>query len=313
VRSPSNTRFIGSLVADEDAAIAFVMAETKVIELPDGREFAWLELGDPHGPAVFVFHGSPGSRVQVSCDPEAIAASGVRFIAPDRPGYGHSSFHRGRTLRDWPDDVRALADHLGIASFSVIGVSGGGPHAAVCAALLADRVRTAGIVSGVGPLVDPELAGAMVGINRGVTAMAVRAPFVLRPIFEAQTFVCRRWPERALRAGAKQMPEADARALQRPEVRAAFLQESRQASATSAAAATQDFALFGRDWGFRLEEIAVPVHIWHGDEDKNVRYIHGKYFAQRIPGAQFHACPGEGHLLVVDHLAEILTTVAAAR
>ena len=111
------------------------MGDTVVMDLPDGRELAWLESGDPKGPAVFVFHGTPGSRLEVSCDQVPIISSGVRFIAVDRPGYGHSTFQRGRRLADWASDVTRLADHLKIDGFSVIGVSGGGPHAAACARL----------------------------------------------------------------------------------------------------------------------------------------------------------------------------------
>ena len=75
--------------------------------LPDGRELAWLELGDAKDPAVFVFHGSPGSRLQVSFDEGAVNAARVRSIAVDRPGYGHSSFQRDRRLADWASDISA--------------------------------------------------------------------------------------------------------------------------------------------------------------------------------------------------------------
>ena len=103
------------------------MADTRVMNLPDGRELAWMETGEPRGYPVFMFHGTPGSRLSLSFDARAIEASGVRLIAPDRPGYGHSSFHRGRTLADWASDVSTLADHLKIAKFAVSGFSGGGP------------------------------------------------------------------------------------------------------------------------------------------------------------------------------------------
>jgi pimeloyl-ACP methyl ester carboxylesterase len=83
-------------------------------------------------------------------------------------------------------------------------------------------------------------------------------------------------------------------------------------SRTTAQAMAQDFILFAGDWGFRLEDIAVPVYAWHGDADKNVPFALGKAVAERIPGAEFHPCPGEGHLLVVPHLEEILRTVTAS-
>jgi pimeloyl-ACP methyl ester carboxylesterase len=282
------------------------------MDLRDGRELAWLETGKARGTPVFMFHGTPGSRLQVSFDEKTIAASGVRFIAPDRPGYGHSTFHRGRTLLDWAADVAALADHLRIERFAVAGISGGGPHAAVCAAQLGDRISVAGIVSGVGPLDDPELSASMDGMNRGLAAMAARAPAVLTPLFFTQVLVMRHWPERALSAAKRQMAEPDQTVVERPDVRAAFIEDARRASATAAQAAAQDFVLFVRDWGFRLQDIQVPVHVWHGDVDKNVPFAQGEFVARQIPGAEFHPCPGEGHLLAVDHLGEILQTVASA-
>jgi pimeloyl-ACP methyl ester carboxylesterase len=58
-----------------------------------------------------------------------------------------------------------------------------------------------------------------------------------------------------------------------------------------------------------LEDITVPVHIWQGDVDRNVPSAHGRLQADRIPGAVLHECPGEGHLLFVDHLPEILAVI----
>jgi pimeloyl-ACP methyl ester carboxylesterase len=286
------------------------VVDTRVMDLPDRRELAWLELGKPKGPSVFVFHGTPGSRLQVSFDEKTIASSGVRFIAIDRPGYGHSTYQRGRRLVDWASDVACLADHLKISQFAVAGVSGGGPHAAVCARFLSDRVTGAAIVSGVGPFADSGLEGGdMIGINRTITRLAAASPSMLVPLFAAQEFIMRHWPEPALRAALRQFPDADAAVLRRDDVHAAFLEDARRTAPTAARAAAQDFAIFASDWGFRLEEITVPVHVWHGDADRNVPFSHGRYQAATIPGAVLHECPGEGHLLVVDHLAEILRTV----
>ena len=282
------------------------------MQLGDGRELAWLETGRARGTPVLAFHGTPGSRRQVAFDEKTVAAAGVRMIAPDRPGYGHSSYQPGRTLADWASDVAALADHLRVEQFAVMGLSGGGPHAAACARFLPDRVTAAALVSGVGPLAEPGFDSDMEGFNRGLVRLAQVAAPVVVPLFALQQLAMRRWPERALQAMQKRMAEPDAALLQRPDVRAVFLEDARLSSGSTARAAAQDFELFVRDWGFRLADIAVPVHVWHGDLDKNVPFAQGRSMSERIPGARFHPCPGEGHLLVVDRLGEILHTVSAA-
>jgi len=287
------------------------VVDTQVVKLPDGRDLAWIELGDAGGPVVFGFHGTPGSCRQMAVDEKPIVAAGVRFVCPDRPGYGLSSFHPRRTLAGWADDISFLADHLAVDRFAVVGVSGGGPHAAACACLLPELVVAAGLISGVGPLAEPGAEEGMLALNRFMTRVARRAPSLARPVFGLSTAVGRRWPERAMSAFRRQLPAPDAEVLARPEVLAAFVEDLRDASRTAARAAVQDFALFARDWGFRLEDIAVPVHVWQGDVDRNVPPAHAKLQARRIPGAVLHECPGEGHMLVIDHMEEILRAVTA--
>ena len=289
---------------------AMALPDSHVTVLPDGRLLGWLELGAPDGEPVFAFHGTTGSRWHFTVDDGPVAAAGVRLIAPDRPGYGLSSFQRGRRLRDWADDVAILADHLGLADFSVMGLSGGGPHAAVCACLLPSRVRAAAIVSGIAPPADPGSEERTMPMIQLFDTLAHRAPFALLPMYGAQTALAKRWPERALKTLAKQLPPPDATVLMRPPVREAFLRDFRHVSATTGRAGAQDHRLFAIDWGFRLEDITVPVHIWQGDVDRNVPPAHGRRQAERIPGAVLHECPGEGHLLFVDHMSDILGDIA---
>ena len=288
------------------------LPDSHVTVLSDGRDLGWLEVGPPDGEPVFAFHGTTGSRWHFTVDDGPVAAAGVRLIALDRPGYGLSSFHKGRRLRDWVDDVSRLADHLGVVHFSVMGVSGGGPHAAVCARFLPARVRAAAILSGVAPLDDPGSEEGMMPMNQRITALARRAPFALWPVFGGMSAFGKRWPERAMQMFTKQLPPQDAAVLARPAVRDAFLRDLRHASVTTGQAGAQDFRLFASDWGFRLEDITVPVHIWQGNLDRNVPPAHGRLQADRIPGAVLHECPGEGHLLFVDHMPEILAGIGSS-
>ena len=280
------------------------------MEPSDGRELAWLDLGDPSGKPVIGFHGTPGSRFQVVADEEPVRTAGIRLISVDRPGYGHSTYKGRRRLVEWPDDVDQLADHLGIGRFGVIGLSGGGPHSLVCAALMPDRVAVAGVLSGVGPLAAPGAEEGMMPTNVFFAKVGRHSGKPLEVVFGAVTRVQRRWPEQALRMMASQLPEADAAILNRPDVHRMFIRDARLASATSGKAAAQDFALFSRDWGFRLEDIAVPVHLWQGDVDRNVPVAHARQMAEAIPGAVLHEVPGGGHMTTLDRTGEILSTLA---
>jgi pimeloyl-ACP methyl ester carboxylesterase len=192
----------------------------------------------------------------------------------------------------------------------VVGISGGGPHAAACARFLPDRVTAAAIVSGVAPLAEPGSEAGMLSSDMRFTRLARRSPALTRPLFAAMATANRRWPERTLDMVARELGPVDAAVLQRPEVHAHFLADLRASARTTGAALTDEFALFTRDWGFRLEDITVPVHLWHGDADRDVPFEHALRQAGAIPGAVLHECPGEGHLLAVDHMEEILRLVA---
>jgi len=281
------------------------MRDSCVTVLPDGRDLGWLEVGDPEGTPIFVFHGTPGSRLQVAIEDPRMSASGLRLVCPDRPGYGLSTFQRGRRLVDWPRDVAYLADHLGIDHFAVMGISGGGPHSAVCAALLSDRVSSAAIVSGVGPLADPRAVEGMMRPNQILTGLSRRGSRIPRVVFDAMVVAQRRWPERAFNMLLKQLPPVDAAIVSRPEVRALLEADALRSSRTAGAAAAQDFELFCGDWGFDLGAIQVPVHIWQGDADVNVPPHHARLQHEAIPGSVLHEFPGEGHFMAFDHLDEI--------
>ena len=110
--------------------------------LPDGRSLAYTDCGAPDGPLVVYFHGAPTSRLDLIGLEESFSALGVRVVSPDRPGYGRSSPQPGRGFNDWPGDVAALADHLGVERFAVMGLSSGGPYVVACAALASGTTLT---------------------------------------------------------------------------------------------------------------------------------------------------------------------------
>src|SRR5919201_1886109 len=121
----------------------------------DGRTLRVHEAGRPEGPLVFVQQGTPMSGLLFDPHVQDAARRGIRLASYDRPGYGGSTPAPGRSVADAADDVRAIADALEADRFAVWGISGGGPHALACAALLSDRAVAVASLASVAP-VDAE-------------------------------------------------------------------------------------------------------------------------------------------------------------
>jgi pimeloyl-ACP methyl ester carboxylesterase len=130
-------------------------------------------------------------------------------------------------------------------------------------------------------------------------------------VISPQLAIARRWPRQGVDFAIKQFPAPDAAVLSRPEVRAMFEEEAAKSPPTAGKAAAQAFELFSNDWGFAFSDISVPVPIWQGDVDVNVPPGHARLQHDAIAGSVLHECPGEGHLLVFDHLREILDLLVA--
>ncbi|MGB9300944.1 MAG: alpha/beta fold hydrolase, partial [Anaerolineae bacterium] len=154
----------------------------QTIVLPGGRTLGFAEYGDPSGRPVLFFPGTPSGRLFHHPDESIALSLGARVLTIDRPGYGLSDFQPGRTLLDWPSDVMALADALGIARFAAAGISGGAPYVAACAFRIPDRLTAAAIVSGLGPI---DWQGAMEGMpseRRIGVKLGRGAPWLVRPL-----------------------------------------------------------------------------------------------------------------------------------
>jgi pimeloyl-ACP methyl ester carboxylesterase len=265
------------------------------IVLADGRALAYEEFGDRGGAPVLLFHGAPGSRLFHPGD-----VAGVRLLTFDRPGYGGSTPHDDRTLRDTAADACALLDQLGIDACGVVGWSGGGPFAVATAHAYPARVTKLAIVSAPGPL--DEVPGAWEALG----------PYQ-RPTAE----MARREPHRSARAVGRHMQpylvdpalfvggEGVARGPGGGMLVAQVTEALRQGTGGMAA----DMIAMWLPWGFALAAVAVPTTVFHGALDPH-NESDAKYYADAIPGASLTVWPDDGHLGVVAHWPEIVAAVA---
>ena len=102
-------------------------SKVRTLSLNGDRKIRIMESGVEDGVPIMVHSGAPGSIIIHPSWAEDARTKGIRLISYDRPGYGGSTSHPGRSVARAADDVAAIAQQLELDRLSVWGISGGGP------------------------------------------------------------------------------------------------------------------------------------------------------------------------------------------
>ena len=285
------------------------------LRLPDGRSLDVSVSGADGGTPLLVHHGTPGERTQYPPFAEAAAARGLGYVSYSRPGYGGSLRQPGRTVADCAADTAAVLDQLGARRCYTLGVSGGGPHALACAALLPDRVLACATVAGVAPF-GAEGLDFLAGMgqeNQQEFGAALAGPAQLQAYLEreAPAFAGVTGDQVAAALGDLVSP-VDVAALTGEF--AAYVAESfRSALSAGIWGWFDDDLAFTRPWGYELDGITVPVLVWQGRQDRMVPFAHGRWLAAHLPRVTARLLPDEGHLsIAVDKFGEVVDELLAS-
>ncbi len=281
------------------------------VQLPDGRHLAYSIFGDrSFKNTIFYFHGFPGSRLEVAFADQAARDRGLTVVGIDRPGFGQSTFSSTRQILEWPADVNHLADHLGVAYFSVFGISGGCPYALACALKGEGRVRKVAIVSGLGSTDIPGALRAMHFFNRRMLKLAATAPSIAGALVKRLTQALHQHPGAMLRWLIAVSPPSDKAILRRPDVRRILTESFREGLRGNGDGTAYELRLIAKPWGFEPRDVACPVTLWHGTADDYVPLAMGQHHAKVIPHCQAHIVPDQGHFMVVALVEQILTDLS---
>jgi pimeloyl-ACP methyl ester carboxylesterase len=280
------------------------------IHLPDGRWLGYAEYGDPLGKPLICFHGGLSCRLDVRFASRHCSEAGVRLISVDRPGIGLSSPQPDRTLLGWPQDVAHLARTLGVPRFAVLGWSGGGPYALACAHEIPELLTHVGTVGCMAQVdVRPEtVRESGLWMDRVLFPLVRRSPrtaaFLLSAVRRVPAWLLKR---SLLREVAGDSDRALIRSLAIPRDFEFFYESFR----SGPWGAVHDYQVLGASWGFLLTDIKKKVHLWQGAEDRLIPMSQARWLADRLPSAQLHILPNEGHFLIRSCLSEILTVLLA--
>jgi pimeloyl-ACP methyl ester carboxylesterase len=282
---------------------------TIFVRAADGRQLAVRISGNPDGHPVVFLHGTPGSRVGPFPRGRVLYELGVRLISFDRPGYGGSDRMVSRMVADVAADVLAIANHLEVERFAVLGRSGGGPHALACAAMLPDRVTRAGVLVSIAPQAAEGLdwfAGMAESNVHEYTTAATAPESLIRELAQTAARI-KADPTSHVSTLGPELPESDRRVVADTGIRALLAKNFAEALRHSAAGWIDDALAFCSPWGFNLSDIRVPVLLWHGEDDVFSPAAHARWMAEQIPSAELWVRPGTAHFGALEVLPDVLS------
>jgi pimeloyl-ACP methyl ester carboxylesterase len=275
-------------------------ASHRTISTEAGRKLRILEAGQPDGVPVLALRGTPQSLLLYDGWIADAQSRGIRLIGYERPGYGGSTRHPGRTVASAANDVDVIAKALGLNRMLVWGVSGGGPHALACAALLPDLVAAAAVLGSIAPYPAAGLdyCAGMGEDNVADFKAALKGGVVHRQAVEASA-------SKLLHADLETIVEA-LRSLLCPVDAAVLttdfadfvLRSVREGIGESRDGMIDDDIAHITPWGFELSQIRIPVLLMHGEQDRFVPVSHSRWLASKIPNVEARLLPDDGHLTV---------------
>ena len=283
---------------------------TREITVPGGRRVTFDCPGSSGAFPVFLLHGTPGSRSGPVLRPSVLYRLGVQVISYDRPGYGGSDRDPERSVANAARDVEAIADALQLKEFSVIGRSGGGPHALACAVLLGDRVQRAAVLVSIAPSEATDLTWdeGMCESNVSEYELASRSAAAVTADLTQRAAQIARDPRSLLEDLLPELTAPDLKVVNDAAIRQQLKSTYAEAVRHGACGWIDDVLAFRKPWGFDVADIKVPVLLWHGADDVFSPVTHTHWLARHIPENQrdVKVSAGMAHFDAVEILPEIL-------
>lgn len=189
-----------------------------------------------------------------------------------------------------------------------MGASSGGPYAVACAALLPERVVSAGVVCGE---TDFGWSGAWDGYPEGDEALLMRIGDEAAAVAWCEA---RYGPDASgfLAGELGELAPADRAALDDEALATALGATMSEAFRQGVGGYSQDLVVQGTAWSFDPSTIVAPFWVVHGEADTLTPVAHARHTAEVIPNATLVIRPGQGHISILAEIPELAVQLVEA-
>ena len=187
-------------------------------------------------------------------------------------------------------------------------ISGGGPHAIACAALLPDLVPAVAVLASSAPWKADGLDyfDGMGEMNVEDIRLLFDDPVAARAKCESDRVeMLATSPDELVEYLSTLLTPTDAAVLT-GELAQYLVDAVRSGLAPGSDGWWDDNVADLSPWGFELDSIRTPVLLRHGRQDRFVPFAHGEWLARHIPGVQAELTDDDGHLTLTErHLDDV--------
>jgi pimeloyl-ACP methyl ester carboxylesterase len=271
-----------------------------------GERLLIQEWGPLDKPVVLLVHGFPGCAEHAKLMSGTPYWNSFRLIAMDRPGYGQSDVQKKITPLKFAQQIKDLLDEKEIHQVYIISVSGGAPFSLALAYLLKDRVRKLISVGGIAPLTLKTFNF----LNTQQKKTWFLRNFVPEPILKLA--LNRVWQkgmdkiDEFLFTDMDSFSPYDRKVLEDPNLGPMLVETTKAALSQGAGGVLGDLKVYSKSWGFPLNNVDCPITLWHGREDDIVNYMFAEDMKKRLPQAQLHFVPQQGHYSLLVNCRDVI-------
>jgi pimeloyl-ACP methyl ester carboxylesterase len=210
---------------------------------------------------------------------------------------------------NWTEDINFAATSLGLEKYSILGLSGGAPYALACAYRYPQRITGLTIVSGLAPLNEVVNSLPNKFLLKLLLAIANKSTWLIYPFVMTEARTVKLKPHSYKRRLSK-LSGPDGELYTNPVFADIRTQVVLEASRAGIKGWVYEANLLTKSWGFNIDGITIPIHLWYGMQDTYIPFVMAEYLASSLTHCKTHFIEGEGHVsLLVNHGMDIIKSM----